>query len=156
MPAAILDASVYIDYWEGRLSEAAWAQVQRTFIIRHSSVVLSELRRGARTRQAQRLVDALFKLARVQWAPSASDWWKAGRLIRKIGDARDVVKTLPQRSGAALRRSRACANSGRSGWFAAPSFNCWRASSYRFNRMSAIAYPNRAAASRGSAWIAWT
>ena len=88
MPTAILDTSVYIDHWEGRLAEAAWAHVQRAFVIRHSSVVLSELRRGARTRQAQQLVDALFKLAHVQWAPSASDWWKAGHLIRKIGDAR--------------------------------------------------------------------
>ena len=89
MRAAILDANVYIDHWRGALSEAALADVQRAFIIRHSSVVLSELRRGARTPQARRLVESLFKLAHVQWAPTAADWWEAGRLIKKIGDAHD-------------------------------------------------------------------
>ena len=33
-------------------------------------------------------MDALFRLARVQWEPTAADWWQAGRLIRVIGDAR--------------------------------------------------------------------
>lgn len=51
------------------------------------AVVLSELRRGAGTPRAQRLVDQLFRLAAVQWEPTAADWWAAGRLIRTIGDA---------------------------------------------------------------------
>lgn len=88
MPVAILDAGVYIDHWHGKLPESALADVQRAFVIRHSSVVLSELRRGARTRPAKRLVEALFKLARIQWAPTAADWWEAGRVIAKIGAAR--------------------------------------------------------------------
>jgi predicted nucleic acid-binding protein len=29
----------------------------------------------------------LHRLASVQWEPTAADWWEAGRLIRKIGDA---------------------------------------------------------------------
>jgi len=86
--AAILDSTVYIDHWRGTLSEDALRQVQQTFIIRHSSVVLSELRRGARTRDAQGLVEGLFKLARIQWPPTSADWWEAGRLIRKIGNPR--------------------------------------------------------------------
>ena len=97
MHAAILDASVYIDHWSGARSESALANVQRAFIIRHSSVVLSELRWGARTAQAQRQVDALFKLAHVQWAPTSADWWDAGRLIRKIGDAYDWDRTRRMR-----------------------------------------------------------
>ena len=49
-------------------------------------MVLSELRRGARTREARRLVESLHRLAHIQWAPIAADWWEAGRLIRDLGD----------------------------------------------------------------------
>jgi predicted nucleic acid-binding protein len=86
MPWAILDTSIYIGHWERGLYEEALAGVRRAFVVRHSSVVLSELRRGARTRQARRLVDSLHRLAHVQWAPTTADWWEAGRLIRDIGD----------------------------------------------------------------------
>ena len=86
MAWAILDTSVYIDHWERGLYEETLASVRRAFVVRHSSVVLSELRRGARTRQARRLVDSLHRLAHVQWAPATADWWEAGRLIRTIGD----------------------------------------------------------------------
>ena len=51
------------------------------------AVVLSELRRGAHTPKAQQLVIALRRLARVQWEPTADDWWEAGRVVRKIGNA---------------------------------------------------------------------
>ena len=54
MAWAILDSGVYIDHWERGLHEEALAAVARTFVVRHSAVVLSELRRGARTRKAQR------------------------------------------------------------------------------------------------------
>lgn len=87
MPWALLDTSVYIGHWERGLYDEALAAVRRAFVIRQSAVVLSELRRGARTRKAQRLVDTLHRLARIQWEPTAADWWEAGRLIRKIGDA---------------------------------------------------------------------
>ena len=87
MAWAILDTGVYIGYWERGLYEEALAAVRNAFIVRHSAVVLSELRRGARTRQAQRLVEALYGLARTQWEPTAAEWWAAGRLIQKIGDA---------------------------------------------------------------------
>jgi predicted nucleic acid-binding protein len=88
MPWAILDTSVYIGHWERGLYEDALATVQRAFVVRHSTVVLSELRRGARTREAQRLVDTVHRLAAIQWVPPAVDWWEAGRLVREIGDTR--------------------------------------------------------------------
>ncbi|MGK4007129.1 type II toxin-antitoxin system VapC family toxin [Sorangium sp. So ce1036] len=84
---AILDTNVYIGHWERGLYQAELETIRRSYIVRHCSVVLSELRRGARTRAAQRLVDSLRRLPSVQWGPSDADWWEAGRLIRKIGDA---------------------------------------------------------------------
>ena len=86
MAWAILDTSVYIDHWEGRLQGQALESLRKAFVIRHSAVVLSELRRGARTREARRLVESLFRLTRGPWEPSAEDWWTAGRLIQRIGD----------------------------------------------------------------------
>jgi predicted nucleic acid-binding protein len=84
---AILDTNVYIGHWERGLYQSELAAIRRASIIRHSSVVLSELRRGARAKSAQRLVQSLYRLAAVQWEPTAEDWWEAGRLLRKIGDA---------------------------------------------------------------------
>jgi len=88
MPWAILDTNVYVGYWERGLYEERLSAVQRAFVVRHSAVVLSELRRVARTREAQSIVEDLFRIARIQWEPTPADWWEAGRLIRKIGDAR--------------------------------------------------------------------
>jgi predicted nucleic acid-binding protein len=84
---AILDTNVYIGHWERGLYEDTLTMVRKAFIVRHSAVVLSELRRGARTREAERQVEALVRFAAVQWEPTAMDWWEAGGLIRKIGDA---------------------------------------------------------------------
>lgn len=84
---AILDTTVYIGHWEQGLYEGALAALRKAYVIRHSAVVLSELRRGARTREAQLLVESLYRLAAVRWEPTVEDWWEAGRLIRRIGDA---------------------------------------------------------------------
>lgn len=84
---AILDTTVYIDHWERGLYEERLAALRKAYVIRHSAVVLSELRRGARTRAAQRLVEGLYRFAAVRWEPTVEDWWEAGRLIRTIGDA---------------------------------------------------------------------
>lgn len=84
---AILDTTVYIGHWEHGLYEKALTALQKAYVIRHSAIVLSELRRGARTREGQRLVDALYRLASIRWEPTAADWWEAGRLIRKVADA---------------------------------------------------------------------
>ena len=88
MSWAIIDSSVYIGHWERGAHQRSLDDIRRAFIVRHSAVVLFELQQGARTREAERLVDALFRLARVQWAPTPADWWQAGRLVRVIGDAR--------------------------------------------------------------------
>ncbi|HSB72300.1 MAG TPA: PIN domain-containing protein [Candidatus Methylomirabilis sp.] len=89
---AILDTTIYIGHWERGLYEDALAAVRRAYVIRHSAVVLSELRRGARTGDAQRLVDSLYRLARIRWEPTVEDWWEAGKLIRKVGDAQSWDK----------------------------------------------------------------
>ena len=67
----------------------ALAEIRRAFVVRHSAVVLSELRRGARTREAARTVARLHDLAPEIWEPTAQDWWEAGRVILTVGDARD-------------------------------------------------------------------
>ncbi len=86
MHLAILDSNVYIDHWEKGLYQEFLEKLRHAYIIRHSAVVLSELRRGARTRDAERVVLMLYKLARICWEPTGSDWWEAGKLVRKIGD----------------------------------------------------------------------
>jgi predicted nucleic acid-binding protein len=68
MGVAILDTSIYIDHWERGLYQETLENLKRAYIIRHSAVVLSELRRGARGRKAERLV---------RWEPSVADWWEA-------------------------------------------------------------------------------
>jgi predicted nucleic acid-binding protein len=83
---AILDTNVYIDHWEKGLYQEFLESLRQAYIIRHSAVVLSELRRGARTRDAERVVMTLHKLARLYWEPTSADWWEAGRLVRNIGD----------------------------------------------------------------------
>jgi predicted nucleic acid-binding protein len=94
---AILDSSVYIGHWERGLYHADLERIRQAFAIRHSAVVLSELRRGARTRAAQKLVDGFFRLAAVQWEPTAADWWNAGLLIRRIGDREGWAKNKRRR-----------------------------------------------------------
>jgi predicted nucleic acid-binding protein len=87
MAWALLDSSIYIGHWERGLYDELLEEVRRAFVIRHSAVVLSELRRGARTRRARELVESLHRLAAVHWEPTAADWWEAGRLVRTIGDS---------------------------------------------------------------------
>ncbi len=84
---AVIDTSVYVGHWERGLYEDALLDVRRAFVIRHSAVVLSELRRGARTREAQRTVNRLHDLARGVWEPTPKHWWEAGQIIRSVGDA---------------------------------------------------------------------
>jgi predicted nucleic acid-binding protein len=86
VPIALLDTNVYIGHWEQGLYEETLETVRRVYLVRHSAVVLSELRRGARSHDAERLVAALFRVARRCWEPTAADWWETGRLVRKIGD----------------------------------------------------------------------
>jgi predicted nucleic acid-binding protein len=85
MAVAILDTSIYIGHWERGLYQETLENLRRAYIIRHSAVVLSELRRSARGRKAERLVADLYELATIRWKPSVADWWR--RLIRNIGDS---------------------------------------------------------------------
>ena len=89
MAVAILDTSIYIDHWERGLYQETLESLRRAYIIRHSAVVLSELRRGARGREAERLVADLYDLATIRWEPSVADWWEAGRFVRNIGDKKN-------------------------------------------------------------------
>lgn len=84
---AVIDTSVYIGHWERGLYRETLDQVRKAFVVRHSAVVLSELRRGARSRDAERTVARLHQLARDIWEPTSKDWWRAGRVIRLLGDA---------------------------------------------------------------------
>ena len=89
MAWAILDTNIYLGHWEQGLYERELTFVRRKFIVRHSAVVLSELRRGAKTPEAQSALDQIYKLAHIQWAPDCNDWWHAGLLIQEIGDAQN-------------------------------------------------------------------
>ena len=87
MPFAIVDTSGYVNHWDGVLDDHALDWVRAKFIVRQSSVVLSELRRGARTSQSRRVIEELRRLTKTQWTPATADWWKAGVIIQQIGDA---------------------------------------------------------------------
>jgi predicted nucleic acid-binding protein len=86
---AIFDTGVYVDHWERGLHTELLQKLTRSFVIRQSAVVLSELRRGARTAGARRLVESLRRIAPEVWEPTAEDWWVAAEIIRTIGDAHD-------------------------------------------------------------------
>jgi len=85
---AILDTSVYITHGEHKLSDVVLTALRRAYVVRHSAVVLSELRRGTSTNAGRRWVAELARAATAIWAPAAADWWDAGRLIQQFGDAR--------------------------------------------------------------------
>jgi len=76
------------DDWQGKLQDSVLADIRKQFVVRQSAVVLSELRRGARDKRAQQLVNELQDLTTIAWEPTAADWWLAGDLLRTIGDAR--------------------------------------------------------------------
>ena len=86
MRSAVLDTNVYIDFWERGLHAQAVQAIHAAFVVRHSVVVLSELRRGVRAQQARRTVESLYRLATEVWEPSREDWWEAGKLVRDLGD----------------------------------------------------------------------
>lgn len=83
---AILDTAIYIGHWEAGQYDTLLSNVRQGFVVRHSAVVLSELRRGARTPAARQRVHALFRLARIVWEPKSPDWWEAGKVVREVGD----------------------------------------------------------------------
>jgi predicted nucleic acid-binding protein len=82
---AILDTNVYIDHWERGAHATELDLVRQSLVVRHSAVVLSELRRGVRSPKARRTVEALRRVATTVWAPTVGDWWDAGEIVAKIG-----------------------------------------------------------------------
>ena len=84
---AILDAGIYIGHWQSGQYDALLSDVRSGLVIRHSAVVLSELRRGARSTAARQRIEALYRLARIVWEPKSADWWEAGKLVQMVGDA---------------------------------------------------------------------
>ncbi len=86
MPWAILDTNIYIGSWIHGDFDDVLATLRSSFVVRHSAVVLSELRRGLRSREAERRLLALVRQVERVWAPTTDDWWEAGALIQQIGD----------------------------------------------------------------------
>ncbi len=79
---AVIDSSVYIEnVRSGRFREELLAL---PFLVRVSAVVVAELGRGARSRQARRFVDQLGRLPLV--APSGPDWVRSGTLVRILAE----------------------------------------------------------------------
>lgn len=84
MPYVLLDTSVYIGHWEQGLYRSTLEELRQTFIIRNSAVVISELFRGAKTKNALQLVADLYKLSRPCWAPLVEDWRATGKILRTL------------------------------------------------------------------------
>lgn len=83
-PYAILDSNIYIENWErGRFREQIEFACRR-FIVRQCSVVLHELRRGAFSRPAQKLVDRLKLNSPEVLNPEVDDWWSSARILQGV------------------------------------------------------------------------
>ena len=81
--------SIDAGHWEHDLYGDDLRAVQGAFILRHCAVVLSELRRGLpRSLREQKEPILRVALPRDSRHSLAADWWTAGRLVRKLGDAR--------------------------------------------------------------------
>jgi predicted nucleic acid-binding protein len=80
---AIIDTSVYVENLRsGRFEEELLAL---PFLVRVSAVVVAELARGARSRQAKRFVDHLARRFRLV-TPSETDWVRSGGVVRVLAD----------------------------------------------------------------------
>ena len=89
---AILDTSVYIDNLRsGRFKQEI---LDLEYIVRCSAVVLSELSRGAQSREMKKFVGDLEKNLRVI-APNEREWVESGRIVSRLSAAKgyDTHKT---------------------------------------------------------------
>jgi len=81
--SAVIDTSVYVETLRsGRFRDALLAL---PFLVRVSAVVVAELARGARSRQATRFVESLSR-GFPPVAPTDQDWLRSGRLVRMLAD----------------------------------------------------------------------
>ena len=78
---AIIDSSVYVENIRSGRFEAELLALP--FLVRGSAVVIAELARGARSRQARRFVERLARNVSVV-APSAEEWARSGRILRVL------------------------------------------------------------------------
>ena len=83
-PFAILDSSIYIDHWQTNRWQERLLFASQRFLIRQSSVVLHELRRGAMTREAVRMVENLLRLSPEIINPSDTDWWRVAQFLNRL------------------------------------------------------------------------
>ena len=78
---ALIDTSVYIENFKFGWFEAELLSLQ--FLVRCSAVVLAELWRGARSREAKRFVASLARRCRVI-APNEREWIESGKIVSKL------------------------------------------------------------------------
>lgn len=83
-PIAILDSNIYIAHWVYNRYHDQMDWVRRRFLIRQSSVVLHELRRGSLTRDASDRVDLLRHISPQILSPTGEDWWQGGEVLAQI------------------------------------------------------------------------
>lgn len=77
-PLAIIDTSVYVNLLRYRHFEEELVELPH--LVRMSTVVISELLRGARSRKALEAVEALYH-RRALVTPTTEDWLEAGRIL---------------------------------------------------------------------------
>ncbi len=90
---ALIDTSVYIENF--RFGRFETELLSLRFLVRCSAVVLAELWRGARSREAKRFVASLGEHFRV-FAPSEREWIESGK----------IVSTLVERKGYEVTKMR--------------------------------------------------
>ncbi len=83
---AVLDTSVYVEnVRSGRFRERL---LTLPFLVRVSAVVVAELTRGARSRQAKRFVQHLSRNFTLV-VPTDRDWVRSGEIVRVLADKHD-------------------------------------------------------------------
>ncbi len=80
---AVIDTSVYVD--NGRSARFEAELLALPFLVRVSAVVVAELARGARSREAKQLVKHLVRNVSVV-APNDWDWVRSGEIVRTLAD----------------------------------------------------------------------
>lgn len=83
-PIAVLDTSIYISHWQANQYEDKIDFARNRYLIRQCSVVLHELRRGARTKNGIRLVENLIRTSPEILNPTDTDWWKAAQILQPL------------------------------------------------------------------------
>ncbi|MBI2895730.1 MAG: type II toxin-antitoxin system VapC family toxin [Deltaproteobacteria bacterium] len=84
-PIAIVDSCVYIELFRHGHFRERLEELPR--LVRHSAVVLSELRRGATERRELRWIDELEANARV-FSPGVREWRRSGEILAALRRAR--------------------------------------------------------------------